>query len=123
MNKDMILVEIEYVIISSFIQFHKFEDVDNFNATELFKLDPEYFTRNLNRKLALKINECDNILDICTLISDIELMLASAKIEVQDEYLKIISQTPLPLSLARKYYENVLIKRNKIEKIKRLIQW
>ena len=119
----MILVEIEYVIISSFIQFHKFEDVDNFNATELFKLDPEYFTRNLNRKLALKINECDNILDICTLISDIELMLASAKIEVQDEYLKIISQTPLPLSLARKYYENVLIKRNKIEKIKRLIQW
>ena len=120
-DKQNILLNIENAIISSFLQFCNYRSLDSFKATDLFKMDKEYFSSPLKKRIVEKLNDCENIIDLSSLIKEIELSLASAKNDVQNEYIEILAQLPLELSVAKNYYENVLVKNRKLEQIKGMI--
>lgn len=94
-------LEIELSVLSSFL------DCEKYNDTKYFYLNEEVFISDFNKTIANKINDHVAKNKSLTLFKAKLIDFASSKPKIQQNVLNIISTTPLPMGVAKKYYEDL----------------
>lgn len=95
---------IEQSILSSLV----FASEQKTEFDEVFGLNLNAFENKLNKRIAEKFNSNENN-DYFLEMLNIELSVKGTIYET--EFIEIMSQTPLPLSVAKKYHDALIIKR------------
>ena len=95
---------VEDAILSSFLFAPIMSD-----TKKLFKLNVDYFTTAFRKRVAENINKAIDNDTLGMLDTTIEEKVTGTRFHIV--YLDILAQTPMPISLAKKYHDDLLRKR------------
>ena len=100
----MRVADVEDAVLSSFLFAPMMSDMEN-----LFKLNEDYFTTKFRKRMANNINKAINNETLGMLDTEIEEKVSGTKYELP--YLEVLAQSPMPVSLAKKYHDDFLMKK------------
>ena len=91
-------------------------ECEYFHNEKPFKLDSQVFTYPYNKRVAERINETIDKEDSLSLLSFL-IQDKSANTKHEQDFLEILTQTPLVISVARKYHDYL-----KMEYVRKMVK-